>query len=265
MAQYGSNYPYGKSLYKDDGPLPEFYTCMDIIKRALRLLGVTATGETPDSIEMQDAFRELNWMLDSWSTTKVLTPCLTDLLFPTKAYQGTYTIGRSVAANFMADRPLRIEKAFFRRYQETPIPIDYPINIINNTQWTSIVMKGLQNSWPIYMNYVMTPMPLGTINVWPVPTIDGALGMAVWSQMGTFNSIQDQVTLPPGYLDAIAYNLAIEIAPEYGQEASPTIQRKAMNMKRDLSAVNTEEVILTSDTPRQVPYIYRIEADGYVA
>ena len=264
MAQFGSNYPYGKSVFMDDGPLPHVTTVLDVIKRALRLLGVSATGETPDSVEVQDAFRQLNWMLDSWSNEKVMAPCMNDLIFPTTAYKNEYTIGSFPGADFITPRPLKIERAFFRRNADSSFPLDVPVSIIDNITYQGIVMKAVQCSWPLYLNYVMTPMPTGKIKLWPVPTMDGAIGLVAWSMVSQFDTVQDQVNLPPGYLDAMAYNLAVEIAPEFGQEAPVTVQRKAMVMKRTIAITNTEVPVLNSDAPRQLPSIYRIEVDGYV-
>jgi hypothetical protein len=53
------------------------------------------------------------------------------------------------------------------------------------------------------------------------------------------------LAFPPGYLRAFKYNLACEIAPEFGVEPSPTVQRIAMASKRDLKRINNPDDIMS--------------------
>jgi len=46
------------------------------------------------------------------------------------------------------------------------------------------------------------------------------------------------LAFPPGYLRAFRYNLACELAPEFGVEPSPTVKRIAMTSKRNLKRIN---------------------------
>ena len=51
-------------------------------------------------------------------------------------------------------------------------------------------------------------------------------------------TLSTELHFPPGYMRAFAYNLAMEIAPEFGVEPSPQVQRIAMTSKRNLKRIN---------------------------
>src|ERR1035438_6868812 len=49
---------------------PLIYTALDIVTDALIEVQICAPGETPDPDTGQWAFRKLNYLLDTWSTSK---------------------------------------------------------------------------------------------------------------------------------------------------------------------------------------------------
>jgi hypothetical protein len=51
-------------------------------------------------------------------------------------------------------------------------------------------------------------------------------------------TLATELFFPPGYMRAFAYNLAMEMAPEFGVEPSPQVQRIAMTSKRNLKRIN---------------------------
>jgi len=53
------------------------------------------------------------------------------------------------------------------------------------------------------------------------------------------------LAFPPGYLRAFKYNLACEIAAEFGVEPSPQVQRIAMTSKRNLKRINNPDDVMS--------------------
>jgi hypothetical protein len=58
-------------------------------------------------------------------------------------------------------------------------------------------------------------------------------------------TLDTQLHFPPGYLRAFRYNLACEIAPEFGVEPSPTVSRLAMTSKRNLKRINNPDDVMS--------------------
>ena len=72
----------------------------------------------------------------------------------------------------------------------------------------------------------------------PVPTRALEWHIISVEQLTEVSSVATNMYFPPGYLRAFRYNLAMELAPEFGVEPSPQVQRIAMSSKRNLKRVN---------------------------
>jgi hypothetical protein len=58
----------------------------------------------------------------------------------------------------------------------------------------------------------------------------------------TLNTV---LSFPPGYLRAFKYNLAMEIANEFGVEPMPQVTRIAMTSKRNLKRINNPDDVMS--------------------
>ena len=259
MAEYGANYAYGESpLYKDDTPVaPSGAVCndgtlipttkvLDIIRRALRLLGVLATGETPDGPETADALEVLNWMIDGWANERLLCFVVDNFIFDLTAGKGHYTIGPDATQDFNTYLPLHIESAFVRD-TTSGYANDYKLDMIPNARWQDVFQKGIMSTYPRWLTFHRT-WPYGSIDIWPVPSRDIQLSLSVWHQIQKFLHVTDIVCLPPGYKTALAYNLAVDLASEYGQDINPLIVQKAQFTKSVLKNLNQEQVLMVTDS-----------------
>ena len=57
-------------------------------------------------------------------------------------------------------------------------------------------------------------------------------------QLTEVDSVATDIYFPPGYLRAFRFNLAMELAPEFGVEPSPQVTRIAMTSKRNIKRIN---------------------------
>ena len=195
-------------------------TARDIITRALQRNGILTKGESPSGDEASDGLSALNDMIASWSNDSLLIYARISESFPLVSGQSSYTIGPS--GNFNTTRPLQILTAFTRIGN-----IDYEMSIIPEQAFDGITQKNISSSIPEVMFY-QAGFPLGTITIYPVPTT-GTLHIRSEKQLTELSSLDVDVDFPPGWERALIFNLAIEIAGEYGQTVDEATYLLAMD------------------------------------
>jgi hypothetical protein len=58
-------------------------------------------------------------------------------------------------------------------------------------------------------------------------------------------TLATELYFPPGYMRAFRYNLACELAPEFGVEPSQQVSRIAMYSKRNIKRINNPDDIMS--------------------
>lgn len=197
-------------------------TVRNLITRALRKSGVITKSETPDPDEISDALEECNSMLSSWSTEKMLCVSRTRESFPSTGAQ-SYTIGSG--GDFNTTRPVKIISAFARLGTND----DYPMVEITDKNYSLIQNKDTPGA-PEFFNYD-NGYPLGTLTMYPKPTASYTIYIYSEKAITAFTSLSQVVSLPEGWEDAIVYNLAVRLAPEYGQPVTNELAALAISTK----------------------------------
>lgn len=131
---------------------------------------------------------------------------------------GTYTVsvGQTAASTTITasyERPLKIEDAFVR-----VATLDYPVAILSVDDWQLIGLKTLAGPWPRGLYYQPSSV-LGNITFWPVPGSGCEIHMFAQTILAQFGSLADTVQLPQGYNNALRFNLAELLIPEYGRSS----------------------------------------------
>lgn len=214
------------------------YTAGDQINRALRLLGVLAEGETPSAAMSQDALMSLNQMIDSWNTERLSTFVTQDQVFSWPAGEITRTLGPT--GDFVGNRPVLMDDA---TYYKAPNGVSYGIKFINQQQYDGIAVKTVTSTYP-QVCWVNMGFPDVTLTVYPKPTQVLEWHLISVQELDQPAALDTVLHFPPGYMRAFAYNLAMEIAPEYGVEPSPQVMRIAMTSKRDLKRINNPDDVM---------------------
>jgi hypothetical protein len=214
-------------------------TAGDQINRALRLLGVLAEGETPSAATSQDALLAFNQMVDSWNTERLAVYATQDQVFSWPAGEILRTLGPT--GDFVGNRPVLLDDA---TYYRAPSGVSYGIKFINQDQYNGIAVKTATSTFPQVI-FVNETFPDVEMYIYPKPTQDLEWHFISVEELTQPALITTQLYFPPGYMRAFTYNLAMEIAPEFGVEPSPQVQRIAMTSKRNLKRINNPNDIMS--------------------
>lgn len=207
-------------------------SALDIITGAAKKIGVIFKSEVLDDDEANDGLITLNDMLDTWSNDNLTTFSYTLENFPLTG-AASYTIG--TGGNFNTSRPINIVTAVVRIGT-----IDYDLAPITEEQYQlDIAFKGITLQIPKFITYD-NGYPLGIIKMYAVPTAGGTLYLQSNKPLSNLSALTTAVDLPPGWKRALIYNLAIDIAPEYGAEVPAQVQQIA---KSSLAAIKRSTAI----------------------
>ena len=208
-------------------------TAGEQINAALRLIGQLAEGETPSAATSIDALAAMNQMIDSWNTERLSVFSTQDQVFTWPANAISRTLGPS--GDFVGNRPIQLDDSTY--FRDATTGISFGIKQINQQQYDGIAVKTVTSTFPQVMWVNMT-YPDIEMYVYPVPLRTIEFHFVSIEELTQPVNLATTLAFPPGYLRCFRYNLACEMAPEFGVEPSPQVKRIAMTSKRNLKRVN---------------------------
>jgi hypothetical protein len=215
-------------------------TAGDQINGALRLIGQLAEGETPSAATSQDSLTAMNQMLDSWSSERLSVFSTQDQVFSWPPGLKSRTIGPT--GDFVGNRPVLLDDATY--FRDPANNISFGIKIINQQQYDGIAVKTVTSTYPqvIWLNMDMPNMDM---YIYPVPTKVLEWHFISVTELVEPATLATSLIIPPGYLRAFRFNLACEIAAEFGVEPPPSVQRIAMSSKRNIKRINNPDDVMS--------------------
>lgn len=227
----------------------------DIIESSLRLIGVLASGETSSADEADDGRSILNDLIETLSNERLMIFEVTRDEYTLIANTNPHTIGSG--GNINANRPERIEGfSIIPSGQD----IEIPGTILTWEQWQAIPDKTVTSTIPYYLWYEPS-VALGNIWLFPEPSAAATIVLYTWLRLSSFSDLTTNVNLPLGYGRMLRYNLAVDLAPEYGARVDPQIFEIARQSKAALKNLNAPLLDLRCDDAVvniQGPWDYRI-------
>jgi hypothetical protein len=210
-------------------------TCVDMIKAALLTAGIGGVGQTPLAEDTNTAFDLLLEVIGMWSRERFMSWRLVEEVF----------LSTGAQAYLLLDRPPRLESAFARLLSGPPQAgistaglVDFPLVIIDSAdEYNEIGIKSL-TTFPTAIWY-SPDYPVGTVYPWPIPAAD-QFELHVFYRAGLpiYRELTDELALPPEYVRALRYELALLIAINYGQPPNPAFAAILGGTKAGIKAVN---------------------------
>lgn len=219
-------------------------TAISLITRSMRLSGAIGKGEAPDDDESADGLTAMNSMLASMSIDRLAIPYIVEeALTLTSATE--YTVGPSGDLN--TTRPTRIEDSNFIRYGGSS-GYDLPVTLLDCEQYAAIVAKATTSNMAWYM-FVDMRYPLVYLKFFPVPTgSGGVLHLFSWKQLQQFTTLTEELALPTGYEELIAFNLAVRWAgPEFGLVPPKAVSDLAVQSYANIKRLNAPSPVMRSE------------------
>jgi hypothetical protein len=214
---------------------------------ALRKLRVIDPVETPNTTELANTFSEMVRMLKQWAAKRIFVPYSTEDTHTLTAGTASYTIGSGGTIN--TARPIQINDGSFVLANGLP----YPLKVIGEREYLGLPYKDIGTDYPSRIWY-KPEYPIGKVFLWP----PGGGELHLWStkHFTTPATIGNDWTFPEESQDAIVWNLACRMGPEFGVEPSPFIFSMArdslttiinLNAANDVSELNNELAVLNSE------------------
>ena len=178
-------------------------------------------------------------MIDSWNTERLSIFSTQDQVFLWPAGEINRTLGPT--GDFVGNRPILLDDS---TYYVGNNGVSYGIKFINQQQYDGIAVKTVTSTFPQVI-FVNNSFPNIDMFVYPKPTQALTWHFISVEELTQLATLATNLTFPPGYLRAFTYNLAMEIAPEFGVEPSPQVQRIAMTSKRNLKRINNPDDVMS--------------------
>lgn len=213
-------------------------TVRDFIRRSLVRIGVLADNETANATMLADGISTLNEMFDTWSSEGILIHTTTREEFALTAGEASRTMGPT--GNFITTRPTQIEKVGVKSNGQ-----EIPVAILTVSEWAEIRDKTLTSDIPSKIYFEGT-FPNETLNLWPVPSLANNLVIYSLKPFSTYTAASE-ISFPPGYQEAIKYNLDLRMFSEYGKPATQETFDQAAKTLANIKRKNTKPGFLTSD------------------
>jgi hypothetical protein len=207
-------------------------TTGDLIAHSLRTAGIIGIGQTAQAEDSNTALDVLRMIIAEWQRRRWLVWDERECVLTSTGAE-YYSIGPG--GDFNVARPDRIANAFVRILGIGGSQVDLPLTVIEAKEdYVQIAIKNLI-TLPVAVWYD-SAFPLGYLHFWPVPpAATYELHVNIKTPLPTYVGLTDQLNLPPEYIQALNWSLAVRLQMSYGLPARADMvaaMRESLNVLR---------------------------------
>jgi len=226
----------------------------ELINAALGHIGAAENVNGPTAAQVDDALKQVNRMLYSWSSQRNGIYAITTESFDLSSGVADYTYGSG--GDFDAVRPIQILDCWYRDNGS-----DYTVLETTHHNFARITDKSLQGSPDVFL--LKDEYPKAQVTFYPVPDDSYGIHFHVWKPLNQYTNSANDLNLPPEYEEAVEWNLALRLAPRYLGEVPQTVMAMAKqtgNTLKTLHAPPIPQIRTEIEQPRGRAYnIYEDE------
>jgi hypothetical protein len=213
----------------------DFSTSRDeLIRGALRLAGGIAQGETPTTEQTTEAAEALNMLVKSWQVDGMPLWVISEYTLALVNGTNTYTVS--------TPKLLKVIQAWNRN---TVTNIDIPMRVITRDEYNRLGNKTSSGN-PIQIVSIPNRTDT-TIKVFPTPDSNAEtyneIHLVYQKPYSDFDAGTDEPEFPSEYFEALKFNLAHRLSPEYGMTLNDRKQllQEAVLLKTEALGFGSEE------------------------
>jgi hypothetical protein len=182
-------------------------TVRDLIRLSAVSIGVT----NPSPQDYSDGLVLAQRLIDGWNAQRLTLFARGRVTNAWTSGQSSRTIGAT--GNFTSQRPEWLDQASVIPAGQTT---EYPLTLLTREEYARIPQKALTAEYPQALTYEPT-YPNGTLTVYPVPTTAPTLVLYYPTAITSAVTLDTVLSYPPGYEEALQYQLAKRLAPLFRQ------------------------------------------------
>lgn len=218
-------------------------TVRQLITASARKLNIVQAGQplTPDDMDVM--LQALDGMIQSWGNNRLMVYNIEEHEFPSTG-AASYTLGPG--GDFNVERPMAIEYCYARLNNGTAQQLDIANQPLTVGQYAGIAVKNTTSTFG-FAFYDDGNYPLRNVRFFPIPAAGNTIVLWLRMPLLDFTNIDAPVTYPPGYERAFTFNLAVEVASEFGKTIPEEVALIAVNSKLEIERLNSVPRFLRGD------------------
>lgn len=202
------------------------WTGTELLKQARYANGSLGDGVTMTADEVATDLIALNMLLATWDIDyyAAVTEAFT-LTANTAAYTWKLTTG-----DITTDRPVDLlDQTYILRGD-----ISYPVRLITSAVYQAIGNKTVTGMPELIFFDPM--MPAANLHLYPVPDAADVIYLTSLKALAEITDATAEIALHQDMVGALKWNLAVELAPNYGVPVTPLMQLRARETKGQVDA-----------------------------